>query len=173
MYRLSCHCFVTRYIRRDCLMTWTIANTHIAPPCVICKMTATFVHMGAVACGAQNENSGNWMVTAVRCPTSRVVMDSWLVHRTMRSASIYIPGRFFGMLSMVIARMVEIISAENSVRRVPRMSLDLLYIAHTWRIITTAVTIRVHFSEAELYNNSQSAAPKKRRNVHPLTIPII
>ena len=144
MYRLSCHCFVARYIRRDCLTTRTIASTHIAPPCVICKITATFVHMGAVACSAQNENSGNWMMATVRWPTSRVVTDSWLAQRTTCSG-IYIPGRFFGMLSMAIARIVGMISAENSIRRMPRIILDLLYIAHTRRIITTAVTIRVCF----------------------------
>ena len=57
MYRLSCHCFVRRYISTDCLANWAIASTHTAVLCVICKMTATFVHTGELACSRQNEKS--------------------------------------------------------------------------------------------------------------------
>ena len=43
--------------------------------------------------------------------------------------------------------MNAMISRENNVRRLPRISLDRLYITHTRRIIMTAVTIRVTFSQ--------------------------
>jgi len=60
-------------------------------------------------------------------------------------ANIYIPDRFFGSLWTAAVTMKKAISSENIVRRVARISLDRLYIAHTRRIIVTAVIARVCF----------------------------
>ena len=43
---------------------------------------------------------------------------------TIDSASIYIPDTFFGSLLTATARMVEMISMTNNVRRAPRINLD-------------------------------------------------
>ena len=108
------------------------------------------------------------MVASKWCGSGRLVSVV-----TIGSASVYIPDKFFGSLLMAVARMVEVISTTNNVRRAPRINLDRLYITHTRSIITTAATIRVCFYESELHNNSQSAAPKARVSVQLVVVVII
>ena len=67
---------------------------------------------------------------------------------------------------MAVVMIVEKISTENIIRRVLRISLDRLYIAHTRRIMATVVTIKHYFHESKLHNNLQSAASRNGRNVH-------
>lgn len=55
MYRLTSHCCVTRYIWSDSLTNWAMARVHVTAPCVTCKMTAMFVHLGAVVPDVQIE----------------------------------------------------------------------------------------------------------------------
>ena len=50
---------------------------------------------------------------------------------------------------MVEQRKNKMISRQNRARRVLRINLDRLYIAHTRRIIETAATIRVGCSKNE------------------------
>ena len=75
-------------------------------------------------------------------------MDSWLVQYTSYLASVNIPERLLRSLEIAAAMINMMISRENNIRRLPRMSLDRLYIAHTRRIIVTVVNIRVTFSES-------------------------
>ena len=75
-----------------------------------------------------------------RCGSGQLVSVA-----TIDLASVDIPDKFFGTLLMATARMKEITSTTNNVRRVPRINLDRLYIAHTRSIITTATTVRVYF----------------------------
>lgn len=84
----------------------------------------------------------------------------------MHSASFGIPGNFFGLLSTEIARTVEMISRENSIRRVPRTSLERLYIAHTRRIATTVITISVCLSNKQTTWQRTIGRPEKE-NKHP------
>ena len=70
--------------------------------------------------------------------------------------------------------MSQMVSRENNTRRVPRISLDRLYIDHTRSNITTEIIIRVlFFSETELHDNSQSAAPRNKERDHPVTMVIM
>ena len=149
---------------------------HTAPLLVICKAVVTVVQVRGVKSIKQNEKSSIWMVTAARRSTSGVAVGSWLVECTIYSASAYIPDRFFGLLPTTPPMMEETISTENNIRRMPRITLDRLYITHTRRIITTAFTVIICFSESESQQLTSGCIKEKKEcpsidHIHYLTWP--
>lgn len=89
VYRLSWHCFVTRYVWSDCRREWAIARLHIAAPWVICTMMTILVQMDEAGCTTQNEKSSIWIVTTVQRPTSEWEVNILLVQYTINLPSVH------------------------------------------------------------------------------------
>ena len=121
--------------------------------------------MTGIGCTMQNVTSSIWVVTAVRRSTSEMVVDGRLVQCTFYLVGVDVPDRFFGSLLIATARTVEMIARQKNTRRVPRISFDRLYIAHTRRIITTAIVIRVTFSESDTTTHNR---PHQQREQMPI-----
>ena len=168
MYWLSWHCFVPWYIWSDCRTNWTIARIHSVAPWVICKMEVTFGQMGEAGWITQNEKCAIWPVTTVWWPTGGVAADSWLVQYTSYLTNVNVPERFLGSLYIAAVMINVMISRENNVRRLRMMSLDRLYIAHTRRIIMTAVTIWVTFSQSETITHNRPHQEREGMPIHSL-----